>query len=654
MKNKILFICFISLLGFNNVYSQEFQFKGNNLFGLEITTKDTTNFAIKSMFYDVDADGDQDAILIGISKRDSVKYLSFENIHYFIDVQENIGDRWHPSFKTRKPFMNNFPYPNGYFFPSIGDLNHDGMPDFIVSSGIDSFRNLQTLYYERKSITGNNQFNIIGADSLELNVFLEGSFFMPDLADMDMDGDLDILLSGYQSGIDTSGKELQEPIFFYAKNIGTITKPKFLGWYPNPYGLANAINETQLSTVGDIDNDNDNDILSLTTVDTFKVITFLQNNHTPNGKPNFDNFSTLLGLPVAGKEESLYPPSLVDIDGDGDLDIFLVQALNSTGVGIGYYENKLCATNFVNVSRSICYGDSVKIGNQVFKSSGEYFVTFEKSNHCDSTVHLSLLVYPAYLQNQQRSICQGEEYTIGGYTFNQTGIYQIKLNSSNGCDSIIDLNLIIHPKFTSSLTKSLCTGEVFTVGNQTFTQNGQYEVKLQTIFGCDSIVNAILTFSTPDVGVTQSQNALTANLSGAKYQWFDCISLTDIDGATGQSYTPTKNGKYSVKLTDGNNCKSVSACYDFVLTGIDIQLISNQITIYPNPTDDYFTIKNSSEYPLSSVIIKNNIGQVIKMVKPNLIEKIGTADLQGGMYNIEITVGQWKVTKNLVVVNSGK
>ncbi|MBK9733583.1 MAG: hypothetical protein IPO92_00915 [Saprospiraceae bacterium] len=255
MKYNILFIL-ISLLGFNDAYSQifkQFDFKGNNLFGLEYIAKDTTKAAIKCLFYDLDADGDQDAIIVGIDKIDSVKNLTFINIHFFIEIQENMGDRWHPSFATRKPFMNQFPFPKGYFFPAIGDLNHDKMPDFIVSSGVDSSFNLQTLYYERKAMTGTNQFNIIGSDSLKLNPFVAGSFMVPDLADMDMDGDLDILMSGFLSEIDSLGKRVEKPTFLYAKNIGTITKPEFLGWYPNPYGLADAINnnkQDQLCTIG--------------------------------------------------------------------------------------------------------------------------------------------------------------------------------------------------------------------------------------------------------------------------------------------------------------------------------------------------------------------------------------------------------------------
>ena len=751
MKNIsfLLFFCFITN---NDIFGQQFSFKGNNHFGMEYITKDSTQSAIKLLFYDLDADGDQDVIVSGVDIVDNSGDLSFDKITYFIAVQENIGDRWHPKFDPRRPFMNKFPYPNGYFFPAVGDLNHDSKPDFIVSSGVDSFLNLQTLYYERKSLTGDNQFNIIGSDSLQLNNLVAGSFFVPELADMDKDGDLDLLLSGFIAGIDSLGQDKQTPIFMYAKNIGSISQPKYLGWYQNPYGLEASIDQTQISIVGDIDNDNDNDMLSLTTQDTFKVFSFLKNDVLANGKPHFQKaILSPFGLPKAGQAENLFPPSLVDIDSDGDLDLFVVQKLKNSGEGIGYYENNLCISSNVNISQSICWGDSLLIGNQVFKTAGVYTVSLENMHHCDSTIHLNLAVRPTSQQNTTASICQGKAYSLGnqaftqtgqyqvtlsningcdstvnlnltvfpnvstnvtetlcsgdsftignqtftqtgqyqvklstkngcdsiinlnltipptvitnitksgclGYafvignqTFTQTGQYQVKLSTVNGCDSIINLNLTIHPLVTTDLTKSLCAGESFAIGNQTFTQSGKYEVKLQTIFGCDSIVNAILTFIAPDNGVTQSQNTFTANITGAQYQWFDCISLMNIDGATGQSYAPTKSGKFSVKLTDSNGCKSVSACYDFVITGLEIQTITNLITIYPNPTDDYFTILNNTSSAITGISILNSEGLMVKTLKSTQSDRISTSGLSPGNYIIEIRLGEQKISKKLIL-----
>ena len=650
MKKSICF-AIISLVCFSNLVGQKFQFKGNNLFGLEMLSKDSTQSALKLLFYDVDADGDQDVIVTGVDSIDNSGDFSFDKIKYFIAVQENIGDRWHPSFAPRKSFMDSFPYPNGYFYPAIGDLNHDGKPDLIVSSGVDSFLNLQTLYYERKSLSGNNQFNIIGADSWDLDAFIVGSFFVPELADMDMDGDMDLLMSGFISRRDTTNSNVQIPIFMYAVNTGTITQPNFLGWYQNPYGLTPPKDQIQMSILGDIDNDNDNDILSLTLVDNFTVFAFLKNNSLPTGKPNFQpGLTSPFGLPKAGSQESLLPPSLVDIDGDGDLDLFAVQKLKNNGEGIGYYENNLCVNNLTNISRNICSNDSVKIGNQVFKTQGEYYVIIEKSNHCDSTVHLNLTVLPSSAKNIDRTICQGEVTSIGNQSFTQSGKYQVKLNSSNGCDSIVNLNLSVNPSVTTNLVKSLCQGEVFSIGNQSYNQTGQYQVKLISAKGCDSIVNATLNFIILNKTVTQTQSGFIADLIGMQYQWFDCASNTDISGATQRSFQPTKSGKYGVKLTDASGCKGVSDCYNFVLSATDDQKIAKKITIYPNPTDDYFTILNSTGYHITSINIINSVGMIVKTITKIQADRISTADLPAGNYIVEINSVDWKISKKLSLI----
>ena len=499
MKNIsfLLFFCFITN---NDIFGQQFSFKGNNHFGMEYITKDSTQSAIKLLFYDLDADGDQDVIVSGVDIVDNSGDLSFDKITYFIAVQENIGDRWHPKFDPRRPFMNKFPYPNGYFFPAVGDLNHDSKPDFIVSSGVDSFLNLQTLYYERKSLTGDNQFNIIGSDSLQLNNLVAGSFFVPELADMDKDGDLDLLLSGFIAGIDSLGQDKQTPIFMYAKNIGSISQPKYLGWYQNPYGLEASIDQTQISIVGDIDNDNDNDMLSLTTQDTFKVFSFLKNDVLANGKPHFQKaILSPFGLPKAGQAENLFPPSLVDIDSDGDLDLFVVQKLISLGEGIGFYENKLCS-------------------------------------------------------------------------------------------QVLDNTII------------------------------------------------------------QTGTILKANLSGVKYQWYDCTTGSDIAGATAQTFQPIKNGKYAVKLDNNSGCENISECINFIISSTENEVISNQIILYPNPSDDYFSILNNTGSVISDVLILNRAGLMVKSVKSGQSDRISTFGLPPGNYIVEISLGEYKISKKLSIV----
>ncbi|MBC7885635.1 MAG: T9SS type A sorting domain-containing protein [Saprospiraceae bacterium] len=752
MKTKIISII-VSLICSQFVFGQSFSYKSTNPFGLEYVATDSSFSTMKLLFYDVDADDDLDAIITGVETMDFSKVFYYSQIKYFMNFQENIGTKLQPVFAPRKPFMNPFPYPDGYFTPAIGDLNHDNLPDFIVCCGVDSSFNLKPQYYERQSIMNADPFKIIDSDSLNLNNFTRGSVFLPELADMDKDGDLDLLMSGFETEeSEIIGKDrIRTYAYFYAKNIGTIAKPVFAGWYHNPYGLIPG-NSPQMSIVGDIDNDSDNDVLSLIQKNNTTYFSFIENIPQPDGRPQFlAGINSPFTLPGAGMGEELFGHSLVDIDADGDLDLFVEQKLINAGTGIGYYENNLCSSSSISISQQICQGDSVVIGSNIFKTTGNHYVTIEKPNRCDSIIHLSLAVLPLDQINLQENICEGEVYTIGNQTFNQsghypvtlsningcdsiinlnltvfsndhttlteslcegasltvgnqtfqqsgqyevtltgihgcdsiinlnltiypksitnltssicqgavfnignqsfnqTGQYEIFLINSNGCDSIVNLNLIVHPIFTTNLIESLCSGSTFTIGNQSFTQSGQYEVTLNTINGCDSIVNATLTFIVLNDTVTQTQNNLTSNQNNANYQWFDCIDNTDIVGAISQTFMPTKNGKYGVRITDISNCQVTSDCYDFVLSGIEVLLLSNRIILFPNPAADNFTIMNNTGYALTGIKIISSTGITERILPNNQSERISTAELSGGNYIIEMICNGCKIYKKLAV-----
>jgi hypothetical protein len=134
--------------------------------------------------------------------------------------------------------------------------------------------------------------------------------------------------------------------------------------------------------------------------------------------------------------------------------------------------------------------------------------------------------------------------------------------------------------------------------------------------GCDSVVTLNLTVnivSSISIDVTVNNNILTAIQSGATYQWIDCDNgNTPIAGETGQSFTPTSNGVYAVEITL-SGCAYMSSCY--AVSNLSIHEINDSfIQIYPSPANtilniDISTTLNAEES--TNITIVNILGATV-------------------------------------------
>ncbi|HOY41585.1 MAG TPA: PKD domain-containing protein [Chitinophagales bacterium] len=191
-----------------------------------------------------------------------------------------------------------------------------------------------------------------------------------------------------------------------------------------------------------------------------------------------------------------------------------------------------------SITRTICEGQTVEIGNQVFTTAGSYSITLQSSQNCDSTVNLALIVNPTKTTNLVRAICEGSTVTIGTQTFNTTGNYSVKLQGAQTCDSVVNLALTVNPTDTTTLDYTVCTGTIITIGNETFSTSGNYTVRLQTSKGCDSIVFLNLTETD-----TIIQNINATICLGQEYS------------AGNQTFT--QQGNYTINLLATAGCDSV-------------------------------------------------------------------------------------------------
>jgi len=390
--HRLTLICLFQMM-ILSCFGQQFTYVPGLQFGIKTVKPDSTRKAQNVFFYDYDDDGDLDLFLSGLDYFDNVSPLKWKNLHFFIDMQENTGSRTNPQFGPREDVFTQFPYPVGYFFADGGDLNDDHKMDLITMADINSYGSEQGRLLMNTGLHGAGEFQVSTLDAIGLRDFVPESMFYPNLVDADGDGDADLMMSGFDSAFgEEDGPDV--PVFYYARNVGSKTSPEFEGWYENPYSLS-PHSSGEILESGDIDNDGDMDfvgsLINIPADSLFHLYVHI-NTPGPDGKPAFNSvLESPYGLPTTHGTNQLVFPSLVDIDGDGDLDMFVFDG-NSQNLNLRYYQNQLCQPITEDLEELICEGEVYTVGNETFDVSGDYMIQLTAANGCDSLVFLTLHV----------------------------------------------------------------------------------------------------------------------------------------------------------------------------------------------------------------------------------------------------------------------
>jgi hypothetical protein len=117
------------------------------------------------------------------------------------------------------------------------------------------------------------------------------------------------------------------------------------------------------------------------------------------------------------------------------------------------------------------------------------------------------------------------------------------------------------------ITASICNGDAYSLNGANYFLDGVYQQKLITSVGCDSIIELQLTVSSITNIVSQSSAILQTTASGSGYQWIDCATNTAISGATNSTFQPTQSGDYAVAVVYGT-CIDTSSCFAFSMVGL--------------------------------------------------------------------------------------
>lgn len=314
-----------------------------------------------------------------------------------------------------------------------------------------------------------------------------------------------------------------------------------------------------------------------------------------------------------------------------------------------FFSNETCPILITDQTINLCFGQSITVGTNTYTADGVYSDLLVSVEGCDSTVNTTLTVSPEISSSTDVSVCFGSGYTIGGTFYTTTGSYPVFYTAVNGCDSAAYTNLTIEDEITASQNVSICYGESYTIGLNTYTTSGVYTDVVTATNFCDSVITTNLTVQLPiNVGLNQSSNTLTAVTTGANYQWINCTTGLPISGATNQIFVAPLNGSYAVIVTE-NGCSDTSACLyvDVVVIGISESDFSG-ITIYPNPNNGNFEIKIDAEFATATFILVNSLGQEIELVKEQNVLK-PAENLSPGIYLLQVSTDEGIITRKIIV-----
>ena len=240
---------------------------------------------------DVEGDGDMDLL---VSNKIAADDANRGRVFLF----RNQGSTEEPSYQMTDTLSL---YAAHHLASAAGDLTGDGTPDLIVGSWNEG------LAYFRGASSGDGAFEKVAQPFVELS---RGSHAAPTLGDLDADGDLDLIVG------ETTGT------LNFFRNTGTASAPQFE--LVNDAYLDLDVGRRSAPRLVDLDGDGD---LDLVVGSESEGLVLLMNTGTSK-EPRFERIEDTLLLDEMVPD--LTTPAFADVDGDGDLDLFL--GTNSGGL----------------------------------------------------------------------------------------------------------------------------------------------------------------------------------------------------------------------------------------------------------------------------------------------------------------------------------
>ncbi len=226
----------------------------------------------------------------------------------------------------------------------------------------------------------------------------------------------------------------------------------------------------------------------------------------------------------------------------------------------------------------VCPTDIPYLWNdQLFYASGTYEQYIPAVDGCDSTYILHLTINQGYNLGDYAEICENElPYEWNGVVFQGTDVQTVTLSTSNGCDSVVTMRLVVLHSADVQEERTICSSELpYAWNGVLFEEEGVQQAVFPIPGGCDSTVTMTLTVH-PSYRV---DDTLELSINDLPYEWNGVVFA--------------ESGSQTVTLATAEGCDSVVTMHLFTPDAVNDVAIETAVRVWPNPSDGHFNISTS-------------------------------------------------------------
>jgi Domain of unknown function (DUF2341)/Secretion system C-terminal sorting domain len=394
------------------------------------------------------------------------------------------------------------------------------------------------------------------------------------------------------------------------------------------------------------------------------------------------------GTPFTPTQTLTYTVLGSDANGCTGVDTITIPVYALPVAGISSSSTSICAGDQLTLSGTGCdsYVWDQGISDNVPFSptqSATYTLIGYSTQGCTDTTSINITVNPLPSPGiiaSNNSVCLGESLTLEGtgcqsyswdqgvidmvaFTPSQTAIYTLTGFDANGCSDTTSITISVDPLPQVSIQASsiaVCENDWVTLSGsgdaagynwdngifdgiafQATTATTFYTVTGYTSLGCSATASInIQVFPLPSVSFSMSPSQLciynppiTLNSgipSGGNYSGIGITNNMLDPGLAGAGVIPI-----TYVYTDANNCSSYDTSSVFIdlCAGLN-ENSSNQLLIYPNPSNGQFTLVDQSN-SINQIEIYNSIGEKVMTLPVNRNEQVRFYLPISGLYFIK-------------------